>query len=75
MSVGAPFLGNATGRVWFEVEVLAESGHVQVGFAGTNFRGSKLGWDKADWGIYNLGITYHRQVGLPGGVGVMQCRI
>ena len=75
MSAGAPFLGLAAGKVWYEVEVLAESGHVQVGFAGTNIRGTKLGWNQTDWGVYSIGTTYHRQAGMEGGVRAMRWRL
>ncbi len=59
MPAGAPFLSQAAGRVWFEVEVLeakpnpqvqARGSKLWVGFAGTNFRGTaEVGKDAASW--------------------------
>ncbi len=51
--VGAQFLSHATGRVWFEVELLEESEFfIRVGFAGTNFVKSN---DAASWAVYHIG--------------------
>ncbi len=64
MSAGAAFLCQAAGRVWFEVEVLAVSNDMVVGFAGTNFRairGAKLGSDERGWGVVESGAAKHRR--------------
>jgi hypothetical protein len=73
-SVGAPYLSAATGRVYFEVEcegfsdVECEgaSGEINVGLAGTNFRGQVVSACEASWSIYNNGKAYHRSAA-PGG--------
>ena len=52
-AAGAPHLGNAAGRVWFEVEVVQAKGRALVGIAGTNFNGfPTVGTDAASWSIY-----------------------
>jgi hypothetical protein len=51
--------------VWFEVEVLEAQGKVVVGFAGTNFRGSMVGYqDTESWSVYSEpgGTFYGRHV-------------
>ncbi len=51
--VGAKFLSHATGRVWFEVELLAKSEFfIRVGFVGTNFPAAS---DQASWAVYHIG--------------------
>jgi hypothetical protein len=46
--------------VWFEVEVVEAEGVALVGFAGTNFRGSLVGYEDAmSWGIDEDGKPYH----------------
>ena len=45
--------------MWFEVEVLEAKGEADVGFAGTNFRGTDVGSDAVSWGIYSSGKAYH----------------
>ncbi len=64
MSAGAAFLCQAAGRVRFEVEVLAGSGCMVVGFAGTNFRGEELGSDERGWGVDESGAAKHRRAGV-----------
>ena len=59
MSAGAEHLCHSAGRVWFEVEVLAASGYMEVGFAGTNFRGEQLGADERGWAIVKSGAAKH----------------
>jgi hypothetical protein len=59
-SVGAPYLSAATGRVYFEVECEEASGSINVGLAGTNFRGQVVSACEASWSIYNDGKAYHR---------------
>ena len=59
-SVGAPYLSAATGRVYFEVECEGASGGIEVGLAGTNFRGQKVCACEASWSILKDGTTYHR---------------
>ena len=51
MSVGAAYLCHATGKVWFEVDVLEPGGSLRVGFAGTSFRGTTVGDDAASWAV------------------------
>jgi hypothetical protein len=60
-TVGAQYHSHSAGRVWFEVEVLEAKGKVVVGFSGTNFRGSMVGYqDTESWSIYSeLGGTFH----------------
>jgi hypothetical protein len=72
MSAGAAFLCQAAGRVWFEVEVLAGSDYMVVGFAGINFRGGagkpppgeELGSDERGWGVVKSGAAKHRRAGV-----------
>ncbi len=66
MSAGAAFLCQSAGRVWFEVEVLAVSDYMVVGFAGTNFRGAlnPLGADERGWGVAKSGAATHRRAGV-----------
>jgi hypothetical protein len=53
-------MSQATGRVWFEVEVVEATGMALVGFAGTNFRGGMVGYkDAMSWGIAEDGTPYH----------------
>ena len=52
---GAPYL--ASGRVYFEVEVLEAQGLVAAGFAGEGFLGARddkvdIGDDARSWGVY-----------------------
>ena len=55
-----PYLSQAAGRVWFEVEVVEAKGRALVGFAGTNFCGSMVGYEDAvSWGINAEGKRYH----------------
>jgi hypothetical protein len=65
MSAGAAFLGQAAGRVWFEVEVVEAAGGLRVGFAGTNFRGTYVGGDAASWAVYQNGGTRHGYPTIP----------
>ncbi len=59
-SVGAPYLSAATGKVYFEVECEGGSGSINVGLAGTNFRGQVVCACEASWSIFSDGATYHR---------------
>jgi hypothetical protein len=59
MSAGAAHLSHTVGRVWFEVEVLEATGHLRVGFAGTNFRGTEVGGDATLWALFQDGGTRH----------------
>ncbi len=65
MSAGAVFLCQAAGRVWFEVEVVYAAGNLQVGFAGTNFRGTLAGGDATSWAVYENGGTRHGYPTIP----------
>jgi hypothetical protein len=65
MSVGAAFLCQAAGRVWFEVEVVDAAGGLRVGLAGTNFRGTFVGGDAASWAVYEDGETRHGYPTIP----------
>ena len=69
MSAGAEHMCASAGRVWFEVEVLAASGYMTVGFAGTNFRGEQLGGDERGWGIVKSGAAEHKRVECGKGLG------
>ena len=60
-SVGAPYLSAATGKVYFEVECEGGSGSINVGLAGTNFRGHNVSGCEASWSIFSDdGATWHR---------------
>jgi hypothetical protein len=59
MSVGAAFLCQSAGRVWFEVEELEALGQFRVGFAGTIFRDKEVGEDAASWAVSTYGGTCH----------------
>jgi hypothetical protein len=66
-SAGAPYLSQAVGCVWFEVEVVEAKGVALVGFAGTNFRGSG---DALPWSVFSGdGKPYH------GGYDHPPCRL
>jgi hypothetical protein len=61
---GAVHLCHSAGRVWFEVELVeaSQSGHISIGFAGTNFRNSGqmfLGGNALSWGISETGSCFH----------------
>ncbi len=58
-SAGAAYLSCGAGRVWFEVEVLEAKGRTEVGFVGTNFRGTTVGSDAVSWSIVEDGKKYH----------------
>jgi hypothetical protein len=64
MSVGAPYLSQSSGKVWFEVEIEKAAGCVKVGFAGSNFQGSEIGKDDLSWGLDHNGARWHRRVPL-----------
>ncbi len=64
--MGAVNLGRATGRVWFEVEVLEAKGSPAVGFAAANFgvrdRYSAIGRDAyggASWSVSRSGEGFY----------------
>ncbi len=60
VSVGAPYLSAAVGKVHFEVDCVEGKGSINVGLAGTNFRGQKVCGCEASWSIFSDGTTYHR---------------
>jgi len=66
-AVGAAHLCHATGRVWFEVEVVEAKGRALVGIAGTNFNGTAtVGTDPVSWSIYSdSGGVLHARQALP----------
>ena len=66
-SVGAPYLSAAGGKVHFEVDCVEGTGKINVGLAGTNFRGQVVSACEASWSIYSDGKAYHRSVPPLGG--------
>ncbi len=60
---GAMHLSYATGRVWYEVEVVEDKGFAIVGIAGTNFRDNDVGIENnASWGIDSrTGMAFHNR--------------
>ncbi len=56
----AQFLSQASGKVYFEVEVCEAVGWLEVGFAGTNFQEDWVGMGEVSWGILSNGWTVHR---------------
>ena len=53
-TVGAPYLGVAGGRFYFEVEVVKAEGGLFVGVGGACFSDTSfVGGDALSWGIYS----------------------
>ena len=59
-SAGVPFLAACAGKVYFEVLCEGCEGGINVGLAGTNFRGTNVSGCAASWSVYSDGSTYHR---------------
>jgi hypothetical protein len=64
VAVGAPYLAASGGKVYFEVvsdgDIGCKTGAINVGLAGTNFRGSVVNRCEASWSIYRNFVAYHR---------------
>jgi hypothetical protein len=64
LAVGAPYLAASAGKVYFEVvsdgDEGCKTGAINVGLAGTNFRGAVVSRCEASWSIYRNFVAYHR---------------
>ena len=72
-TVGVPYLGIGSGKVFYELELLSTEGFFWAGFAGSNFQSGAVGDDERavggddmSWGVHAQdGDCFHRLVKAP----------